>query len=102
MNDGYIPIRPEHNAIKLILADLGKADLKPDEVEGLCHTFKCLTLKGFLRFDSLPCGCERSYEGKILGCQQTETVMSIGIGGLETVKPCAKHQELIEGIGGKR
>ena len=97
-SDGYTVINPEHNAINLILADLGKANLSPREVEDLCKTAKCAGLNGFVRYDALSCGCGRVYRGMVLGCEKTPTTYNIKAGGLEGVKPCPKHQTLIEGI----
>jgi hypothetical protein len=96
--DGYTVIHPEHNGINSVLADLDKANLSPREVEDLCKTAKCVTLNGFIRYDSLPCGCGRIYKGMVLGCEQTVTTFNIKGGGLEGVKPCPKHQALIESI----
>lgn len=103
-DDGYTPINPDHNAINLILADLGKADLSPSEVEELCQTDKVPTARGFVRFDLLPCGCERIFKGMILGSEQTADSINITIGGIEGVKPCQAHAELIEKVkyGGRK
>ena len=94
--DGYTPIHPDHNAINLILTELGKADLPPREVEALCQTAKVVGLNGFTRVDLLPCGCSRIYKGLILGHHQDPRNLTIRIGGIEGVKPCPKHTELIE------
>ena len=94
----YTPISPEHNAIKLILQDLGHGDLGPTEVEALCRTVKVPGLDGFTRLDQLPCGCERIYRGKILGAYQDSGSLNIRIGGLEGVKACPRHMDLISGI----
>jgi len=96
--DGYTPIHPDHNAINTLLADLGKADLSPREVEELCQTAKVAGLDGFTRIDLLPCGCSRIYKGLILGHHQDPHNLTIRVGGIEGVKPCPKHTELIEGI----
>lgn len=96
--DGYTPINAGHSAINLILADLGKADLSPREVEELCQTAKLVGLNGFTRIDFLPCGCCRIYRGMILGYYQNHGTISLGTGGIEGVKPCPKHTELIETI----
>jgi hypothetical protein len=96
--DGYTVINPEHNGINRILADLGKGDLSPREVEELCHTAKCPGLSGFIRIDALPCGCWRIYKGLLLGYEQTATTFNIKASGLEGVKPCPNHRALIEGI----
>ena len=97
-DDGYTPIKPDHNAINLILADLGKADLSPSEVEELCQTAKVPTARGFVRLDLLPCGCERIFKGMILGSEHTADSLSMTIGGIEGVKPCSKHTELIHSL----
>jgi len=94
----YIPIDPENNAIKAILQDLGKANLTPNEVEELCKTAKVPSLNGFVRLDTLPCGCERIYKGMILGHHQDPHNFTIRIGGIEGVKPCQRHIKLIEKI----
>jgi len=96
--DGYTPIDPHHNAIKAILADLGKADLPPREVEEFCQTAKVAGLNGFTRIDLLPCGCQRIYKGLILGHHQDPANFTIRIGGIEGVKPCPKHLDLVETI----
>lgn len=96
--DGYTPISPEHNAINLILADLGKADLSPKEVEKLCQTAKCVTLNGFIRYDLLPCGCGRVYRGMALGFDRNPQTITLKVGGIEGVKPCQKHTELIQSL----
>lgn len=96
--DGYAVIDPRHNAITLILADLGKADLEPREVEALCRTAKCAGLNGFTRIDLLPCGCSRIYKGLVLGFDRYPQNISLRAGGVEGVKPCPKHNELIESI----
>lgn len=96
--DGYTVIDPDHNAINLILADLGKADLSPREVEQLCQTAKCAGLNGFVRYDLLPCGCGRVYRGMIVGYHQDSHNFTIKTGGIEGVKPCPKHKALIEAI----
>lgn len=98
VGQGYTVINPDHNAITLILIDLGKALLPPKEVETLCKTAKCVGLNGFTRFDTLPCGCERVYEGMILDHQHDPVNLTITIGGIEGVKPCPKHTTLIETI----
>ena len=97
--DGYIPIDPRHNAIKAILADLGKADLSPQEVEALCQTAKCVTLNGFVRYDLLPCGCGRVYRGLALGIDHNPQTITLKVGGIEGVKPCPKHTELVKSLG---
>lgn len=96
--DGYSVIDPDQNAMNTILADLGKGDLSPREVEDLCQTAKCAGLNGFVRIDLLPCGCCRIYKGMILGYYQNHGTISLGTGGIEGVKPCPKHTELIETI----
>jgi hypothetical protein len=98
--DGYCVIDPGHNAMTTLLAELGKADLSPREVEELCQTAKCAGLNGFTRIDLLPCGCCRTYKGMILGYYQNQNhgTISLGTGGIEGVKPCPKHAALVEGI----
>lgn len=101
VRDGYTPINPSHNGINEILADIGKSNLSPREVETLCQTAKCTGLNGFVRFDLLPCGCGRVYRGMILGCSQDSQSFNIKIGGIEGIKPCPKHTSLVESIGDK-
>ena len=97
--DGYTPIDPQRNAITTILAELGKTDLDPREVEELCQTAKCAGLNGFTRIDLLPCGCSRIYKGMITGYYRTNHgTISLGAAGIEGVKPCPKHTELISNI----
>ena len=96
--DGYSVIDPSHNAINLILAELGKANLPPREVEELCHTAKVAGLNGFTRIDRLPCGCLRIYKGMILGHHQDPHNLTIRTGGIEGVKPCPGHTALVESI----
>lgn len=96
--DGCSVISPEHNAIKAILSDLGKADLEPREVETLCRTAKVAGIDGFTRIDQLPCGCCRIYKGLALGIDRTPHTYSLRVGGVEGVKPCPKHTELIGSI----
>lgn len=94
----YTPIDPRHNAIRLILADLGKGDLNPSEVEALCGTVKVPGVDGFTRLDQLPCGCERIYRGNILGAERHPDGLTIRIGGLEGAKPCPKHAGLVDRV----
>ena len=95
---GYSIISPDHNAINAILADLGKADLDPREVETLCKTAKVMGIDGFTRIDLLPCGCSRIYKGLALGIDRYPQTISLRVGGVEGVKPCQKHTKLIGGI----
>ena len=94
----YMPISQEHNALKLLLEDLGKVGLSPAEVEALCHTAKVPGVNQFVRLDQIPCGCERIYRGMVMGVERTPPNVSIRIGGLEGVKPCAKHIDLVQKI----
>lgn len=94
----YTPISQEHNAMKLLLEDLGKDGLSPQEVEELCQTAKVPGINGFVRLDSLPCGCVRIYRGMVMGVERTLPNVSIRIGGLEGVKPCPRHVDLVRGI----
>jgi hypothetical protein len=96
--EGYTVIDPAHNAIKAILTELGKADLPPREVEALCQTAKVAGLNGFTRIDQLPCGCQRVYKGMIVGFAYNPQTYALKVGGIEGVKPCPKHTELIEAI----
>jgi len=98
--DSYSVIDPSQNAMTTLLADLGKADLSPREVEELCQTAKCAGLNGFTRIDLLPCGCCRTYKGMIVGYHQNQNhgTISLSTGGIEGVKPCPKHTELIDSI----
>ncbi len=96
--DGYTVIDPEHNAITAILADLGKADLGPREVEQLCQTAKVAGLNGFTRIDLLPCGCVRIYKGMIAGFHHNPQTYTLRVGGIEGVKPCLGHTALVESI----
>jgi len=98
--EGYTPIAPAHNAIKTILADLGKANLTPQEVEECCHTVKVAGLQGFTRLDTLPCGCQRIYRGMILGMSRDAQNYTISTGGIEGVKPCGTHRPLVESMRG--
>nr|QBN22342.1 hypothetical protein [uncultured archaeon] len=98
LGDGYIPVSPQENAIDTILEDLGKSDLTPSKVEELCDTVKAPGLYGFSRLDSLPCGCKRIYKGKIFGLSETGDTYRFNIGGVEGVKPCKKHEELVDRI----
>lgn len=98
--EGYTPIAPAHNAIESILADLGKADLNPEEVEQCCHTVKVPGLMGFTRLDTLPCGCQRIYRGMILGMSRDAQNYIISTGGIEGVKPCETHRTLVERMRG--
>jgi hypothetical protein len=97
--DGYTIIDPKQNAFTAILADLGKADLSPAEVEALCQTAKdIIPGSGFVRYDLLPCRCWRVYRGLILSAERTTDSLSMQIGGFEGVKPCQKHTELVGGM----
>ena len=100
--DGYTLIQPGKNAITMILAELGKAELSPREVETLCQTAKAVIPSGgFVRYDALPCGCGRVYRGLILSAENTPTSLKMAIGGFEGIKPCPKHTALVESISWK-